>query len=468
MWDAKSKGRVLLVNPWIYDFAAYDLWAEPLGLLYIGAMLRAYGYDVVLIDCLDRGHPDLLQRQGRARPKSNRFGCGKYHKVFLEKPPILARVPRRYGRYGLPLDIFEAELDRVGRPDAVLITSGMTYWYPGVRLALTKIKERFPGIPTILGGIYATLCYQHALRSGADYVLPGASEREAIILIDRLTGNQPEPSAIPTQLDDYPYPARDLRHAREYAVILTSHGCPYRCTYCASFLLYKAFTQRDPLRVADEIEYFHQRYGIVDFAFYDDALLVHADAHISVTLDEVARRGLRCRFHTPNGLHARFITPQLAERMYSAGFKTIRLGLETVSARRQWETGNKVESKHVRAAIHALREAGFSSEQIGVYILVGLPGQPAEEVERTIDFVHKCGALVKLALWSPIPGTVEWKRAVAQGLLDAEADPLLHNNSIYPLHRTEAGYAELRRLKDRAREANDALRRGKGNTLPVH
>ena len=58
------KGKVLLISPWIYDFAAYDLWSEPLGLLYIAALLREYGYEVSLIDCLDRHHPDLYSTPG--------------------------------------------------------------------------------------------------------------------------------------------------------------------------------------------------------------------------------------------------------------------------------------------------------------------------------------------------------------------------------------------------------------------
>ena len=454
------KGRILLINPWIYDFAAYDLWAEPLGLLYLAAILRHSGYQVTLLDCLDRGNPELLNRQGRRSPKNSPFGCGKYHKVFLEKPQVLAHVPRRYGRYGIPLDIFDVGLEREGRPDVVLVTSGMTYWYPGVWLAISKVKERYPGTPVILGGIYATLCYGRSLGSGADYVLPGASERQALQLVDRLTGNATEHSASLNGLDDYPYPARDLRGAPTYASILTSLGCPYRCTYCASHLLQPQCTQRDPVRVVDEIEHFHRVYGIADYAFYDDALLANPGVHIAAILDEIVRRGLSCRFHSPNGLHARFMTPWLAAKMYRAGFETIRLGLETISRRRQRETGGKVATDHVRSAIVALKGVGFQDQQVGLYILAGLPGQPADEIERAIEFASECGVLAKLALWSPIPGTVEWRRAVDQGSLDPGADPLLHNNSVYPLHSSEQGYAELKRLKDLAKEANDRLSPG--------
>jgi hypothetical protein len=34
-----AEKSILLVNPWIHDFAAYDLWMKPLGLLYLGGIL---------------------------------------------------------------------------------------------------------------------------------------------------------------------------------------------------------------------------------------------------------------------------------------------------------------------------------------------------------------------------------------------------------------------------------------------
>lgn len=452
------KASVLLIAPWIYDFAAYDLWTEPLGLLYIAATIREYGYDVTLIDCLDRHHPDLLITPGIKKPRSNRYGCGKYRKTLLEKPPALAHVPRYYGRYGIPLGTFDKELESVGRPDAVLITSGMTYWYPGPWMALERVREAYPDVPAILGGIYATLCPEHARQSGADYIVEGPGEREVLLLLDQLTGNVPDPGRIPDSLDACPYAAHDLRRVVEHIAILTSRGCPFHCTYCASRLLHPVgFARRDPISVVDEIEYHHHTYGATDFAFYDDALLVDARRHIHTILDEILQREIPCRFHTPNGLHARYITADLAVKMFQTGFKTIRLGLETTNTARQRQMGDKVEPCEVRKAITFLRQAGFSSSEIGVHILVGLPGQPVSEVKASIAYVHDCGALIKLALYSPIPRTVEWERAVALGAIDARADPLLHNNSIYPLYADESGYAALQKLKDAAREANEAL-----------
>ena len=59
--------RALLINPWIYDFAAYDFWAKPLGLLYLGSILEENGFRVDLIDLLDVHYP-LLERSNLKRP----------------------------------------------------------------------------------------------------------------------------------------------------------------------------------------------------------------------------------------------------------------------------------------------------------------------------------------------------------------------------------------------------------------
>lgn len=120
--------------------------------------------------------------------------------------------------------------------------------------------------------------------------------------------------------------------------------------------------------------------------------------------------------------------------MYKAGFKTIRLGLETADVRRQKLTGKKVTNSGFVRAVDNLKAAGFRGDQIGAYLLMGLPNQPFEEVIENINFVHECGILAKISLFSPIPNTPEYDRAVEQTNFPPDADPLLHNNSISPLY----------------------------------
>jgi radical SAM superfamily enzyme YgiQ (UPF0313 family) len=472
------KGHVLLINPWIYDFAAYNEWMEPLGLLSVAAVLRENGYTLSLMDCLDRWHPDLLKLQGREAPKSNPYGCGKFYKTFLDKPAVLAHVPRRYGRYGLPLEIFETELDRQPRPEAVLVTSGMTYWYPGSFEAIRRAKARWPDVPVILGGIYATLCPDHARqKSGADFVVHGEGEVQTLRLVDALTGHSSrydKYSAPPTlrggagrNLDSYPFPAHDLRRDQSYVAVITSRGCPYRCTYCASHLLNpQGFRQRDPHRVAAEIQWCYAELGVRDFAFYDDALLVNAQQHIHVILDEVIARGLDCRFHTPNGLHAELIDEGLAAKIFQAGFKTVRMGLESCNPEEQRRSGGKVSNEGFQRAVAALRAAGFKAADVTAYVMLGLPGQSIKEAEESIAFAHQCGATVEVTLYSPIPGTAEWERAVRHWGLDPQADPLLHNESAYPLQSEVLDIEAFEMVKALARRGNRVLKDPSGFGKP--
>jgi hypothetical protein len=450
----KMKGRVLLMNPWIYDFAAYCEWSEPLGLLSIAAVLQENGYEVALIDCLDRHHPRL-----RTKPRQDAYGCGKFPRVITEKPPVLSHIRRRYGRYGLPLEVFDEELQSQPYPDAIMVTSGMTYWYPGPFEAIRRAKARFPDVPVVLGGTYASLCYEHARdNSGADYIIKGAGELQALQLVDDLTGSTSDYTPLASGLDSIPQPLHQLRRNQGYVAIETSRGCPFHCTYCASSLLHpQGFRRKDPLRVVEEIEYCYRDLQVRDFAFYDDALLEDADRHIHVILDEILERRLDCRFHTPNGLHVHCIDEGLAIKMYKAGFKTIRLGLETADAFEQMRSGGKVTNERFQQAVQNLSKAGFQAGEVTAYVLMGLPGQSVDEVLESVTFAHECGIQVQIALYSLIPGTVEWERAVQQWGFDAQADPLLHNNSIYPFPWNQAGFGDFEEAKARALAGNRML-----------
>jgi radical SAM superfamily enzyme YgiQ (UPF0313 family) len=414
---------LLLINPWIYDFAAYDFFARPLGLLYLAGWLRAQGYGIHFLDCL-----------GAPRARTGLFGTGRYPKEIIPPPPALAGVTRRYGRYGISEATFRERLARVPTPAAILVTSLMTYWYPGVAAAIRLTRERFPETPVILGGIYATLCPEHAQRhSEADYVAPGPGEAAILGILEEITGLAPPGPICPDRedLDSRPYPALDLLDHPSFIPILTSRGCPLDCTYCASRQLQPVYRRRDPLAAAAELMYWQDRWGLADAAFYDDALLLAAPDHLLVILEELAARGRTFRFHTPNGLHARLITREVAGWLKRANFATLRLGVET-TALGEARLDAKLQAGDLEAALAHLKEAGFSPAELGVYLLIGLPDQEEAEVTASILRVKELGATPILAQYSPIPGTALWPQALATSRYDLTADPLFHNNSLFP------------------------------------
>lgn len=420
--------RLLLVNPWIHDFAAYDAWAKPLGVLTLAAFLRRQGFRVAYLDCLDRFHP-----AAGGGLRTGRFGCGPFRRTVIPRPQALGDVPRRYARYGIDPQWLEADLRRLEAPDLVLLTSGMTYWYPGVQETIARVRRAFPRAPVVLGGIYASLCPDHARRhAGADEVVAGPGEAAALRLVEKHTGFRGAGGIEADDLDRAPYPAFDLERRITAVALRTSRGCPYACAYCAAPRLSPRRLCRSAASVAAEVDYWHRRHGVVDFALYDDAFLADPEGHALPILEALAARRLPVRLHTPNALHARGLSPEAARLLFRAGFKTVRLGLETADFEGRAALDRKLTAEEFRSAAAALHAAGFAPADLGAYILAGLPGQPPEEVLRSIAFARQNGLRPLLAYYAPIPGTPLWPAACAASRYDLTADPLFANNSILP------------------------------------
>jgi len=216
-------------------------------------------------------------------------------------------------------------------------------------------------------------------------------------------------------------------------------------------LLFPQFIRRDPIEVVDELEYWHEVHSIVNVAFYDDALLLDASTHILTLLAEVRRRELPLQFHTPNGVHISGLSAEVCEALFLAGFKTLRLGLETGDDERQQQLGAKVKPGAFSSAMANLTKAGFQPEQIGVYLLCGLPEQDPNEVANSIRMVLDHGARHYLAEYSPIPGTPLWSETLRSSPFDLASEPPDHNNTILPRQSEHFGLEEVQELKQLCR-----------------
>jgi radical SAM superfamily enzyme YgiQ (UPF0313 family) len=199
--------------------------------------------------------------------------------------------------------------------------------------------------------------------------------------------------------------------------------------------------------VVEEIVYWHQKYGVRDFAFYDDALLVKPESHIMPLLEKVIRQEMPIRFHTPNALHIKPIKKKLAQLLFKAGFKTIRLGLETAFFDDRKGLDTKVEPKEFEEAVLHLQTAGFAAEHLGAYLLFGLPGQDIKTLEASVKIVKDNGVKPVLAQYSPIPHTALWEDAVASSRYDLADDPIFHNNSIFPCQQAPFSWETISHLK---------------------
>ena len=439
-----DKPHILLVNPWITDFAAYDFWAKPLGVLTLAGILRAHDFKVSYLDCLDRFHPNAPASDPGARD-----GRGPYLKTRIKKPDVFADVPRNFSRYGIRPEWFRQDLTELAPPDLVMVTSLMTYWYPGVQETIRVIKEIFPETIVILGGIYATLCREHAVdHSGADLITPGPGEDIILELTARHTGFSMKHRFDPDDMNTYPYPAFDLQRRVNYIPLLTSKGCPFKCAYCASHFLHPKSLRRGADAVMAEIQFWHQAHGVKDFVFYDDALLVDAEKHAMPLFEAVIQAGLDIQFHLPNAVHIRGITDQTAGMMVRAGFKTIRLGLETTAFAQREGLDAKVTAAEFVQAVTQLKNAGFKKDQVGAYLLAGLPGQTLASIVESIRTVKQSGITPIPAYYSPIPQTLLWKAAVRSSRYPLEKDPIYTNNALLPCYPGAFSWETVSYLKN--------------------
>ncbi|MDK2958969.1 radical SAM protein [Aminivibrio sp.] len=413
----KMTGAVVLgVNPPVHDFTFFDLWAKPLGLLFLLGFLRRQGNRVYLADCIFEGRTGELS-----------FGRNAVKKTEIPKPACLASIPRRYRRFGLGEEDFRVLLGRFPAPDFILVTSMMTYWYDGVFSCIDTLRQVFPGVPVILGGVYARLCPEHAKLSGADMI-------------------QTEPMDL-----DFSLPATDLYRGLRYGVLATTFGCPFRCEYCASRLLEPTYRRRDPALVTEDAARQLSSGEVRDLAFYDDALLAGKERHLFPLLETLNERYPGIGLHTPNGLHVREIDDGCAEMLKKSGFQTLRLSFESSDPEMQHRGSDKTSDEEYLAALAALRKAGFSDRQLETYILAGVPGQSVRSVERSIRFVLEHGGKPRIAEFSPVPGTPSFEEA-AVSLPALRDEPLLSNKTAYSAYLAGTmSPGELQVLKDMAK-----------------
>jgi molybdenum cofactor biosynthesis enzyme MoaA len=423
--------RILLVNPPIYDFSAHDFWLKPYGLLMVAGFLRGKA-DLCLFDYMDRLHPAALQNGEYA---SDSWGRGKYRAEMVAKPAVFSRIPRHFRRFGLARDEFRQFVKEQGPFDFALVQTVMTYWYPGVEEIIRDLREFSPSTRIVLGGVYATICPNHAASLGPDLVVRGTD----LASLWSFLGVEPDLTQPPFW-EGY----RRLTTG----VLRLSDGCPFRCTYCSVPGIYGRFSPRSVEQCVREFEFLLE-HKVQDVAFYDDALLGGPERTLIPFLQRAASLKTSVHFHTPNAVNARFVTPEIAEFAVRAGVKTFYLGLESISGDWQKRVGDKVHSEEFIQAIRHLISAGAEKGNVTAYVIAGHPETSFQQLEETIRFVHELGIRVMLSEFSPVPGTPDGERC--RTVVDMD-EPLTHNKTAFTIRAL--GWDRIQELKALCRPLN--------------
>jgi len=375
----------------------------PLGLGYLGAVLRKEGHEILFLDPEAQGMPEEAVA-----------------KALKEFSPRLAGV------------------------------SCATPSFPGARRLGALVRKAVPGCATIVGGIHVSAMPGRALEEAPEFDLAVSGEgeetmRELVALSERhpewnnnaLTGevarerveglagirglafrageevrvNPPRPWI--EDLDSIPFPARDMadfslyrphshnRRGRRATTMITSRGCPYGCVFCASHVaLGRKFRAHSPRYVADEMEHLVRDFGVDEVILNDDTFTLDP-GRVRGICGEILRRNIRLSWFC--FARANTVTPELLALMKRAGCFSIGFGVESGDPGILASINKKVTVEEIRQGVGWANEAGLKTQ---CFFVFGNPGETAETVEKTIRFAIELRPVLSFFnMMVPYPGT---------------------------------------------------------------
>ena len=390
----------------------------------------------------------LYVREGRCEQRLSSFQYNMVPISLLTTAAVLrqqghdVRVIDAIARELTPAELLE-EL-RAFDPRLILASVATATFRGDARVA-AAIRKAIPGAFLVGFGVHVTALPEESLleASGFDAVIRREPEVTAAELARALSGSSALSGVAGLSyrsgdgairhntdrpfledLDSLPFPARDLVDHRLYpapldrrphTLVITSRGCPFRCTFCTARLYYgRKQRRRDPVLVVDEIERASRELGLRLFTFWSDTFTLDR-AHVLALCREIERRGLRIEWMANSRVDC--VDVPLLREMRAAGCSIVSFGVESgvQELLDRMRKGSRLEQ--AAQAFEACRAVGLRS---AAHFILGLPGETPATIRETLrfarrlrpDFVQFYGAI-------PFPGTDYHREALREGSLVA-------------------------------------------------
>ena len=375
-------------------------------------------------------------------------------KVALVNPAQVTRYPQTPMGLALIAAVLEKEGHQVTVVDANVLrlqpegvvyrvtdadVVGLTAMTPTVNTAASiahYIKQANPNSTVILGGAHAILLPEETLATipEVDVIVRGEGEETIIDLLRALEHKQPlskiqgisyrqDGKVISTDarsaivdLDSLPFLAYHLLPMRGYrphpphgralpfAAIITSRGCPYRCSYCSKPVFGDNYRGQSSKRVVDEIAYHKRKFGIKEFAFYDDVFTLDKQRAYAIA-DEIIERGLKIDWTCETRVN--LVDKELLRYLKQAGCYSIAYGIESGSQEIVNTLNKDITLEQAEEAVSLSREVGLQT--IG-YFMIGSPGESPETIRQTIQFAKNLKLdFAQFSITIPLPGAKLYK-----------------------------------------------------------
>ena len=402
---------------------------QPLGTLYVAAVLRKAGHEVTFINGAFLTHRELLDRLTAFGPGfigiySTTFGWNRAKKTATDCRKLFGGNVFICAGGPYPIAVREQCLRDTGQYiDAVVTGEG--------EFSTLEIIERLQ------------------TGRGLDGV-PGVAFRDG----ERIVVNAPRP--LITDLDSLPFPARDLLgdsnlyipppatyRRKPVAVLLTSRGCTRQCIYC--FQIDK--TRKSGIRyrsvenVLMEIEHCLGE-GYREIKFIDDTLAADYDRAMRIA-QEIKARKLDFTWFASACVNQ--VDKPLLQAFKDAGCWAILFGAESGVQKNLNTIRKGTTLDQIRKAVKYAQEAGI---RVSTPFMFGIPGETFEEGLRTIDFALDLNPdIANFHAITPFPGTHLYDNLDQYGTISEELSDFTYQGAAFIPHTmTRQEIMELRQI----------------------
>lgn len=199
-----------------------------------------------------------------------------------------------------------------------------------------------------------------------------------------------------------------MRGRRKYTSIMATRGCPFRCVFCNTSVYGNRVRKRSIGNVISEISQAIADFGIEHFYFLDDTLTLDRDYTLNLCA-EIKKSNLKFTFE--GGTRANLLDEELVARLSDAGLIRISLGLESADNRIRGIIKKEVPLESYVVANKLLNRYGIETINS---VMLGLPGDTYDTINKTISFVRKAKALkhATFGISIPYPGTEMYDMAL--------------------------------------------------------
>jgi len=222
------------------------------------------------------------------------------------------------------------------------------------------------------------------------------------------------------QLDDIPFPARDLlptdryRYAlsggRRVATLISSRGCPFNCVFCDKGVCGGRWRGRTAENVLAEIDELVAKYRTQYIIFYDDLFVFDRDRLMAIC-DGLIERKYRLKWKAEARVDT--VDAEMLKKMRRAGCDIVGFGVESANPHGLEYLNKKTTPEKARNAFALARAAGLKT--VGYFIL-GIPVETYEDALGSIKFAIDIGVdYADFHVLSPMPGTPLYERTRADG-----------------------------------------------------